>query len=132
MLVLRTDKFDMPAEKLWHLYMTLSKAESGLRVLKSECGVRPDFHQLEHRVDAHIFISTPAYRIQRFILYKLELKGDHRTWSTLRRVLQAHCYSAMIIPTTQGTTHRIRKPGIPEECQRQIYNGSSIEISVMT
>ncbi len=126
--VLRTDKCDMPPEKLWHLYMTLSKAESGFRVLKSECGLRPNYHQLEHRVDAHIFISILAYQIQRFILYKLELKGDHRTWSTLRRVLQTHCYSTIIVPTTQGTTWRIRKPGIPEECQRQIYNQLGIQL----
>ena len=126
--VLRTDKCDMPAEKLWHLYMTLSKAESGFRVLKSECGLRPNYHQLEHRVDAHIFISILAYQIQRFILYKLEISGDHRVWSTLRRVLQTHCYSTMIIPTTQGATYRIRKPGKPEECQRQIYNQLGVQL----
>jgi len=127
--VLRTDKCDMSAEKLWHLYMTLSKAESGFRVLKSECGLRPNYHQLEHRVDAHIFISILAYQIQRFILYKLELNGDHRVWSTLRRVLQTHCYSTMIVPTSQGTTYRIRNPGIPEECQRQIYNQLGIQLA---
>ena len=126
--VLRTDKCDMPPERLWHLYMTLSKAESGFRVLKSECGLRPNYHQLEHRVDAHIFISILAYQIQRFILYKLELSGDHRIWSTLRRVLQTHCYSTMIIPTAQGTTYRIRKPGKPEECQRQIYKLLGIQL----
>ena len=119
--VLRTDKCDIPPEQLWHLYMTLSKAEDGFRALKSECGLRPNYHQLEHRVDAHIFISILAYQLQRFILYQLEQHGDHRSWSTLRRVVQTHAYSTIIVPTNKGITYRIRKPGIPEECQRHIY-----------
>jgi len=126
--VLRTDRCEISAEQLWHLYMTLSKAENGFRVLKSECGLRPNHHQLEHRVDAHIFISILAYQLQRFILYKLELHGDHRSWSTLRRVLQTHSYSTMIVPTRQGITYRIRKPGIPEECQRHIYNQIGVQL----
>ena len=120
--VLRSDQCGISAEQLWHLYMTLSKAEDGFRALKSDCGLRPNHHQLEHRVDAHIFISILAYQLQRFILYQLEQQHDHRSWSTLRRVLQTHSYSTIIVPTNKGKTYRIRKPGMPEECQRHIYN----------
>jgi len=127
--VLRTDQCDISAEQLWHLYMTLTKAESGFRALKSDCGLRPDFHQLEHRVDAHIFISILAYQLQRFILYSLEQHGDHRSWYTIRRVLQTHSYSTIIVPTNKGTTYRIRKPGIPEECQRHIYNQLGLDLN---
>ena len=109
--------------------MTLSKAEDGFRALKSECGLRPNHHQLEHRVDAHIFISILAYQLQRFILYQLEQQGDHRSWSTLRRVLQTHTYSTIVIPTNTGVTYRIRKPGIPEECQRHIYNLLGVQLN---
>ena len=126
--VLRSDRCDISAEQLWHLYMTLSKAENGFRALKSECGLRPNHHQLEHRVDAHIFISLLAYQLQRFILYQLEQQGDHRSWSTLRRVLQTHTYSTMIVPTNKGAIYRIRKPGIPEECQRHLYNQLDVQL----
>ncbi len=119
--VLRTDLHKMSGEDLWHLYMTLSKAENGFRMLKSNCGLRPNHHQLEHRVDAHIFISILAYQLQRFILFQLEKTGDYRNWTTLKRVLQTHAYSTLIVPTTDGTVYRIRKPGTPEECQRHIY-----------
>jgi len=126
--VLRTDRCDMSADELWHLYMTLSKAENGFRALKSECGLRPNYHQIEPRVDAHIFISILAYQLQRFILYTLEQQGDHRNWTTLRRVLQTHTYSTIVVPTNTGTTYRIRKPGIPEECQRHIYNYLGVQL----
>jgi len=127
--VLRSDKCDIPADQLWHLYMTLSKAEDGFRALKSDCGLRPNHHQLERRVDAHIFISILAYQLQRFILYQLEQRGDHRSWSTVRRVLQTHTYSTIIVPTSKGTIYRLRKPGIPEECQRHIYNQLDVSLN---
>ena len=88
----------------------------------------PQPSSTEHRVDAHIFISILAYQLQRFILYQLELNGDHRNWSTVRRVLQTHTYSTMVVPTKKGTTYRIRKPGIPEECQRHIYNQLGVQL----
>ncbi len=129
--VLRTDRYEMSGEALWHLYMTLSKAENGFRMLKSNCGLRPNHHQLEVRVDAHVFISILAYQLQRFILYQLEKKDDSRTWTTLKRVLQTHMYSTLIVPTTDGKVYRIRKPGIPEECQRDIYTKLNIDVKAL-
>jgi len=128
--VLRTDRNELSAQQLWHLYMTLSKAEDGFRALKSDCGLRPNFHQLESSYGrTHIFISILAYQLQRFILYQLQQHGDHRSWSTLRRVLQTHIYSTIVIPTHTGVTYRIRKPGIPEECQRHIYNLLGVKLT---
>ena len=37
---------------------------SVFRSLKSELGVRPIYHQLEHRADAHILIAFLAYCLQ--------------------------------------------------------------------
>jgi hypothetical protein len=34
------------------------------RSLKSELGIRPIYHQLEHRADAHVFIAFLAYCLQ--------------------------------------------------------------------
>jgi len=38
---------------LWTRYVQLTQIESVFRSLKSELGVRPIYHQLEHRADAH-------------------------------------------------------------------------------
>ncbi len=59
--VLRTDQQDLPAEQLWQLYITLVLAEEGFRLLKTDLGLRPNFHQIEDRVDGHIFITVLAY-----------------------------------------------------------------------
>lgn len=120
--VLRTDRRDLPAYELWQLYMTLCHAEDGFRALKSDLGLRPNYHQLEHRVDAHVFITVLAYQLQHFIRYTLrQTNGDTRSWSTLRRVLQTHCYTTVLMPTVDGNLYRLRRPGRPEAVHEQIY-----------
>jgi len=118
---LRTTHRDLDGEELWRLYMTLCRAEDGFRTVKSDLGLRPAFHQVEHRVDAHVFITVLAYQILRLILYTLEKRGDTRSWQTLRHVLATHCYATVHLALEDGTVHHIRKPGRPESCQFDIY-----------
>jgi transposase len=49
---------------LWTRYVQLTQIESVFRSLKSELGVRPIYHQLAHRADAHILIAFLAYCLQ--------------------------------------------------------------------
>ncbi|HKF20259.1 MAG TPA: IS1634 family transposase [Candidatus Angelobacter sp.] len=46
---------------LWTRYVQLTQIESVFRSLKSELGIRPIYHQLEHRADAHVLIAFLAY-----------------------------------------------------------------------
>lgn len=57
---------------------------AGFRMLKSSLGLRPNHHQLEDRVDGHIFISVLAYHLLNWVRQKLEHSGDHREWNTIR------------------------------------------------
>ena len=49
---------------LWTRYIQLTQIESVFRSLKSELGIRPIYHQLQHRADAHVFIAFLAYCLQ--------------------------------------------------------------------
>jgi transposase len=49
---------------LWARYIQLTQIESVFRSLKSELGIRPIYHQLEHRADAHVLIAFLAYCLQ--------------------------------------------------------------------
>jgi transposase len=69
--VLKTDH-TLDAEQTWSLYMTLLQAEEGFCALKSTLGMRPNYHQLEGRVDGHIFISVLAYHLLTWVREKLE------------------------------------------------------------
>lgn len=119
--VLRTDERTLNEHRLWELYVSLSQAEDGFKALKTDLGLRPNRHQTEERVDAHVFLCVLAYHLLRSILWTLEQKGDHRNWETLKGVLRTHCYTTILLPTRSGQTHRIRKAGQPEECQKAVY-----------
>ena len=49
-----------PAE-LWRYYMQLTEIEQAFKELKHNLAIRPIFHQLEERIEAHIFVSFIAY-----------------------------------------------------------------------
>src|SRR5437867_7128682 len=49
---------------LWTRYVQLTQIESVFRSLKTELGIRPIYHKLEHRADAHVLIAFLAYCLQ--------------------------------------------------------------------
>lgn len=125
--VLRTDRQDVTASSFWGLYMKLTQAEEGFKMLKSDLGLRPNPHQKEDRVEAHVFITVLAYHLLRHVLYLLESKKDSRQWETIKRILQTHDYTTILLPTKGGQVMRVRRAGLPEECQKHIYEILGIE-----
>lgn len=129
--VLRTTRDDLEPDTIWQVYTTLSKAEDGFRALKSNLGLRPNRHQTEDRADAHVLITVLAYHLLCFILETLSRAGDRRSWPTLRQILQTHQYATVVLPTSEGTTYLMRKPGEPEECHRQIYRHFDLSVHAL-
>ena len=64
---------------LWARYVQLTQIESVFRSLKSELGIRPIYHQLEHRADAHILIAFLAYCLQVTLKQRLLLHAPGLT-----------------------------------------------------
>ena len=50
-----------PAELCRRHYMQLTEIEQAFKELKHNLAIRPIFHQLEERIEAHIFVSFIAY-----------------------------------------------------------------------
>lgn len=46
---------------LWERYVQLAQIEAAFKTMKSELGIRPLYHQLGHRVEAHILVAFLAY-----------------------------------------------------------------------
>jgi hypothetical protein len=125
--VLRTNRQNIGGQELWELYMTLTRAEAGFKALKSDLGLRPNYHRLEERVDGHVFITVLAYHLLNWIMHRLEVLGDDRGWRTIKRILQTHCYTTILLPTKGGKLYRLRKAGEPEQCQQWIYRALGVE-----
>ena len=124
--VLKTDH-TLDAAHTWSIYMILLAAEEGFACLKGSLGLRPNFHQLEHRVEAHIFISVLAYHLLSWVRETLRLAGEARDWKTLRRLLSTHSLVTTVLPLKGGEVLRIRKPSLPDAEQKLIYDKLGID-----
>ena len=74
-----------------------------------------------------IFISILAYHLLHAIEYTLRTQGIHSRWATIKRVVSAHDYSTIQLPTTAGPVINIRKPGIPEGIHMEIYEKLNVD-----
>ena len=112
---------ELEDQQLWKLYITLVRVEDAFRSMKSDLGLHPFHHQLARRCRAHIWITVLAYHLLRWTEHTLAISGYESTWRTLRRRLETHRYSTLIVPTAKGVEHHIRKAGRPSEQQKMIY-----------
>lgn len=119
--LLRTNRKTLEEQTIWKIYITLTRVESSFRVLKSDLGLRPIFHQTAKRCKAHIFITILAYHLLHWIEYSLRAQNESRSWPTIRRLLQTHAYTTLVLPTIEGPTYHIRKAGDPDMHQQKIY-----------
>jgi transposase len=77
-----------PSEaEIWHIYVMLTNLEAVFRSLKTDLGLRPIYHKIDRRVEAHLFISLLAYYFVHTLRLKLKACGIHDSWDTLRKVL---------------------------------------------
>jgi hypothetical protein len=84
---------------LWTRYVQLTQIESVFRSLKSELGLRPIYHQLEHRADAHILIAFLAYCLQVTLKQRLLLHAPGLTPSAVLEKLAEIKMIDVWIPT---------------------------------
>ena len=61
--LLKTNRKDLSGDELWRIYVLLTRAENAFRDMKSPLAERPILHQLERRVEAHIFLCVLAYHL---------------------------------------------------------------------
>ena len=101
--LLKTNRKDLSGDDLWGIYALLTRAESSFRDMKSPLAERPIFHQLEHRVEAHIFLCVLAYHLLISIEKTLVDQGIHSSWLTVRETLKTHQVCTIILPTSDGS-----------------------------
>lgn len=100
--LLRTNLTSCDPAELWRYYIQLVAVEQAFKELKGDLAVRPIHHQLESRIEAHIFIAFLAYCLQVTLTQQLR---PHASGLTARSVLEKFAAVQMLdvhIPTTDG------------------------------
>ena len=100
--LLRTNLTSTDPAELWERYLQLVQVEEAFRDLKGDLGIRPIHHQLEERVEAHVFISFMAFALHTTLRGHLH---ELAPGLTPRAVLEKMATLQMIdvkFPTTDG------------------------------
>jgi transposase len=102
------------AEELWQFYIQLTEVEAAFKNLKDDLALRPVYHQLEHRIEAHIFICFLAYCLHVTLRRRLH---DLAPGLTPRSVLEKFATVQMLdvhLPTTDQRTVILSRYTHPE------------------
>jgi len=87
---------------LWSRYIQLTHIEAAFRSLKSDLGLRPIYHRLEHRVEAHIFVAFLAYCLQVTLKNRLQIHAPGLTPTAVLEKLASIQMIDVWIPTCDG------------------------------
>jgi transposase len=100
--LLRSNLSAEDPSRLWQFYIQLTQVEAAFKDLKDDLSLRPFFHQLEHRIEAHIFVAFLAY------CWHVSLRARPRPLApglTPRSLLEKFAAMQMLdvhFPTTDG------------------------------
>src|ERR1700694_4511032 len=100
--LLRTNMVAEDPAVLWDRYMQLTQIEAAFKCLKSDLGIRPIYHQLEHRVEAHILVAFLAYCLSVTLKHRLQLHAPGLTPRAVLEKLAALQMFDVLFHTTDG------------------------------
>jgi transposase len=100
--LLRTNLTGEDPAVLWERYIQLTQIEAAFKCLKSELGIRPIYHQLEHRVEAHILIAFLAYALMVTLKQRVQAHAPGLTPRAVLEKLAAIQMLDVCFPTTDG------------------------------
>ena len=123
---IRTNKTDLNNQQIWNTYRMLNDIEEAFRILKTDLGLRPIYHQKTHRISGHIFISVLAYHILHSIRYQLKSVGIHDSWQTIMIKLSTHYRITTSMQQKNAPSIHIRKSTRPNQEQLGIYKACNI------
>ena len=128
---LRTNLIHLEAKDLWQLYNTLRSVEDAFRFMKSSLGLRPVHHQLERRVDGHLWITIMAYHLIQHCLYQLKQQGIRYEWRTVRKIIRSRARVTTLAKMKNGQMLYLRNSTKAEGEQKDIYRALRLSSSIL-
>jgi Transposase DDE domain len=112
--LLRTNLTESDPAKLWEYYLQLVSVEEAFKTLKGDLAIRPIYHQLVPRIEAHIFVSFLAYCLHVTLGYRLKHLAARLTTRSVLGKFSAVQMIDVCIPTTCGRELTLTRYTQPE------------------
>jgi hypothetical protein len=87
---------------LWERYVQLTQIEAAFKTMKGELGLRPIYHQLGHRVEAHVLVAFLAYCLLVTLKNRLQALAPGLTPRAVLETLAPLQMLDVVFPTTDG------------------------------
>ena len=100
--LLRTNLSGDDPAQLWRLYIQLTEIEQAFKELKGDLAIRPIHHQLDHRIEAHIFVAFIAYCLQVTLKQRLRALAPGLTPRAVFEKFKTMQMVDVHLPTTDG------------------------------
>ncbi|MDO5312375.1 MAG: transposase [bacterium] len=113
--LLRTNLMDCAPKTLWKKYMIQGEIEYAFREMKHDLGLRPVYHQLDDRIEAHIFTSFMAFCL---LTTLRAMAREHAPGLTPRQIianLKTIKMVDVVMPTTDGRVVTLPRSVEPKE-----------------
>ncbi|WP_295458005.1 IS1634 family transposase [uncultured Thiodictyon sp.] len=108
--------------ELWRNYINLVRIEESFRTFKGDLGLRPVFHQLDGRIEAHVFISFLAYCLHVTLeQYNKKVATGLSSRSVLERMSEIQMLD-VTIPATDGRELRMKRYTKPEKVHQLLLD----------
>jgi transposase len=107
--LLRTNLCGKDPAQLWQFYIQLVEVEAAFKTMKDDLQLRPIHHQLEQRIEAHIFVAFLAYCLHVTLRARLKPLAPGLTPRAVLDKLAAVQMLDMHFPTTDGRTLILRR-----------------------
>jgi transposase len=100
--ILRSNVTQAEASTMWSMYMQLVWVEAAFKSMKSDLAVRPIFHQVGPRVEAHLFVAFMGYCLMAALRKHLEPSAPGLSPKAVLEQLAAIQMVDVCLPTSDG------------------------------
>ena len=105
---------EQDAERIVQTYWQLADIEATFHSLKSEAGLRPVYHRKPEHVRGHLFIAVLAYHAIHLLRRRLQARGIHASWATIRHQLSRWMRQTTRLQAEDGSWIETRQDTRPD------------------
>jgi len=126
--LLRTNYVEGDECDLWKWYIQLTQAEAAFRTSKSDLNLRPVFHQIAKRVQAHVLVCFLSLAMWRVLEQWMSAKGLGNCARQLLLELDELRSMDVVLPTKESGEIRLRVVAKPDKPLAQLLVRLGIEL----
>ena len=126
--MLRTNLTGWTPTDLWETYIQLTEAEAAFRTSKSELSLRPIWHQLKERVQAHILFSFLAYAMWKTLQQWMARADLGHAPCTVIEQLARITLNDLILPTSTARHIGLQCVSEPDERQQILLSRLGLKL----